>query len=638
MSTRFDPVWIWAEFDYADAYVDFADSFDYKSGRVSMKISADSQYAVYLNGELCAQGQYPDFPHYKVYDEIELTKWCKEGKNNISFVVWYIGGSGNFSYYPGRAALAYELTCEGEIIARSGEDTLSRYSRTYAQNKCKIITGQLGYSFDYDATKYDGWMTGELNGFQKSCIVEQDLPMFIRPCLIPERLPAVVGKECIRISDTDIVYDLGKEYVGLFSIKVKAPTAQKLLISYGEHVKDGCVRQCINGRDFSVEYTAPEGQSEYVSPFRRLAGRYLEVHSETPLDGIEVGLVPTVYPLKDMPTPALTDKQQKIYEMCAETLRLCMHEHYEDCPWREQGLYCMDSRNQMLCGYYAFGEHVFPRSNLRLISKDNRADDLLSICYPMNKDLLIPSFSLHYITECTEYVEHSGDKDFAEEIAPKCRSILSAFRNHKRDGVIPPFDADCYWNFYEWTDAVGNGSVSKDIPDIFLNTLYSIALQNFAKITPDKGEAAALLREAEEMNAAILDTFSVEGTVALSCRPHGDEGFSELGNSLAILCGAVKGEDAVKLAEMIADRGNNGMVYVSLSMMCFKYDALLKVDREKYADYVIEDIERVYTPMIDFGSTTVWECEEGPDAFLLAGSLCHGWSAMPIYYYHKLLN
>ena len=638
MSIWNKPVWIWAnESPAPDEYAEFADSFDYEGGKVSIKISADSQYAVYLNGVLCAQGQYPDFPHYKVYDEIDLTEWCNKGKNTLSFVVWYIGKS-NFSYCPGKAALAYEVSCEGEIVAKSGEDTLARLSRTYAQHKLKILTGQLGYSFDYDATAYDGWMTGIMYGFGKSYIVEQDLPMFIRPCLIPERLPVVIGKECIRISDTDIVYDLGKEYVGLFSIKVNAPRAQKLLVAYGEHIKDGCVRQCINGRDFSVEYTAPEGESEYVSPFRRLAGRYLEVHSETPLDDIEVGLVPTVYPLKDMPKPALTDKQQVIYEMCVETLRLCMHEHYEDCPWREQGLYCMDSRNQMLCGYYAFDEKVFPKSNLRLISKDRQESNLLSICYPMQTDHLIPSFSLHYITECAEYVEHSGDSDFAAEVAPKCRSILSAFRERKVNGVIPPFDKDPQWNFYEWTDAVSNGSVSKDIPDVLGNTLYSLALQNFAKFTPDTDEAKALLLEAEEMNVAILDTFSVPGTVALSCRPHGDEGFTELGNSLAILCGAVKGEDAVKLAEMIADRGNNGMTYISLSMMCFKYDALLKVGGEKYKDYILEDIERVYTPMIEFGSTTVWECEGGPDSFALAGSLCHGWSAMPVYYYHKLLK
>lgn len=40
----------------------------------------------------------------------------------------------------------------------------------------------------------------------------------------------------------------------------------------------------------------------------------------------------------------------------------------------------------------------------------------------------------------------------------------------------------------------------------------------------------------------------------------------------------------------------------------------------------------------DKNSTTAWETIEGGEAFENAGSLCHGWSAVPIYYYHKLLK
>jgi hypothetical protein len=42
--------------------------------------------------------------------------------------------------------------------------------------------------------------------------------------------------------------------------------------------------------------------------------------------------------------------------------------------------------------------------------------------------------------------------------------------------------------------------------------------------------------------------------------------------------------------------------------------------------------------MLDTGTTTFWETMGGWKTFENAGSLCHGWSAMPIYYYHKLLK
>ena len=74
----------------------------------------------------------------------------------------------------------------------------------------------------------------------------------------------------------------------------------------------------------------------------------------------------------------------------------------------------------------------------------------------------------------------------------------------------------------------------------------------------------------------------------------------------------------------------------TLSMLCFKYDALLKVDKARYTSEILSDIDERWGKMLDAGATTFWETEEGASAFGGAGSLCHGWSALPIYYYHLL--
>lgn len=74
----------------------------------------------------------------------------------------------------------------------------------------------------------------------------------------------------------------------------------------------------------------------------------------------------------------------------------------------------------------------------------------------------------------------------------------------------------------------------------------------------------------------------------------------------------------------------------TLSMRVFKYDALLKTDCGQYARTVLDEIRRDYSKMLDAGSTTVWETMEGAAAFSEAGSLCHGWSAMPAYYFRRL--
>jgi len=41
--------------------------------------------------------------------------------------------------------------------------------------------------------------------------------------------------------------------------------------------------------------------------------------------------------------------------------------------------------------------------------------------------------------------------------------------------------------------------------------------------------------------------------------------------------------------------------------------------------------------MLYAGATSFWETEMGEADFSGAGSLCHGWSAAPVYYY-KLLS
>ena len=67
--------WIWCESEgQADEYGEFYSSFNYDGEKnVKLKISADSNYAVYINGKFEVFGQYADFPYDKIYDGHWLT-------------------------------------------------------------------------------------------------------------------------------------------------------------------------------------------------------------------------------------------------------------------------------------------------------------------------------------------------------------------------------------------------------------------------------------------------------------------------------------------------------------------------------------------------------------------------------------
>ena len=174
--------WIWhTEEPKPDEYGEFYTAFSYRGGALRLHISADSNYAVYVNGNLAAFGQYADFPYDKVYDTVDITSHAKLGENHLAIIVWYYGITSTSVYYKGNAALLFSLEEDGKNITESGKKTLSRMSRTYENHKEKILTGQLGLSYAYNATREDDWMIGHGEDMHESVIVEQTLPFASAP-------------------------------------------------------------------------------------------------------------------------------------------------------------------------------------------------------------------------------------------------------------------------------------------------------------------------------------------------------------------------------------------------------------------------------------------------------------------------
>jgi hypothetical protein len=158
-----------------------------------------------------------------------------------------------------------------------------------------------------------------------------------------------------------------------------------------------------------------------------------------------------------------------------------------------------------------------------------------------------------------------------------------------------------------------------------------MALDNFAYICRAINEEFPFGDRAERLRIAAREKFGTgTGVYAMT---DGEETATVLGNSLAILSGIAEDGERVGIAQAIA---NGGLPEPSLSMKIFEYDALLLTDREKYAPFCLAEVKKNYGAMVDEGSTTVWETAKGEADFDNAGSLCHGWSAIPVYIYHKL--
>ena len=627
--------WIWVEkVSIPDTYGEVYDEFIWEKGDVDCRLSCDGDYTLYINGQYVTSNQYGDYEWYKSYDSIDITPYLKKGKNSIAVLVWHFGTDSQ-RYIKAQAGLIFELQSNGEVVLASGEHTQARYSKACKQGAKKLVTRQLGFSFAYDATQEDDWkITGK--GLQSAVLVDKNYSFIKRPIQKLKLLECVHGR-VVLVKDNHYIIDLGKETVGLVSLSFVSPTVQKIVVAWGEDLQDGHVRQKIEHRDFSFDYVAKAGKNEYVNYMLRLGCRYLEIHTEAPIGIESIGLIPQVYPVKEKQVKLDNALDQKIYDACVNTLKLCMMEHYVDTPWREQCLYVYDSRNQALCGYKAFegGNTEYVRANLKLISQDRREDGLLAICYPCGMDLTIPSFSLYYFLQVNEYLKHTGDTSLAEEVYDKLISVLNVFINDRKDGLLLKFEGENHWNFYDWSpylDGALHGTEDA-IPDLMINLLFILALQNLREIDAKLGKEFVYdaLLEGSKTCAKRAFYNRKTGLYAMSI---GGNDYTVLGNSLAILTGLTTKDESEHICGKIA---NGEISDCSLSMKCFKYDALLATDKEKYQEWVLNEIRREYGKMIEQGNT-VWETIEGASAFDNAGSLCHGWSAIPIYYYTKLKN
>ena len=84
--------WIWTVAPgVRNNYAEFVANFNVENNKnVKLRVACDSIYAAYINGEVVGFSRCADFPHYKVYDEIDISKYCKE-ENTLSLIVWYTG-------------------------------------------------------------------------------------------------------------------------------------------------------------------------------------------------------------------------------------------------------------------------------------------------------------------------------------------------------------------------------------------------------------------------------------------------------------------------------------------------------------------------------------------------------------------
>ena len=298
------------------------------------------------------------------------------------------------------------------------------------------------------------------------------------------------------------VFDFGRVVFGRVGLELVGPAGAIVDYAYGEQLEpDGRVRMNAGIRGYdnvrqAHRYVLREGIQSWEQ-FEPAGFRYLQVTFRQCLRPLRLQAVhvnSTGYPVAARGRFACSDELlNRIWQIGADTLRLCMHDAYVDCPTREQRQWVGDAYVEMLVNYAAFGDAPLAARLLRQTAETQQANGLtmpaVASDFAAGDSFNIPDFCLYWILGIARYVEYTGDTTIAAELQPAVVKAIAWFERHlDEDGLLADVP---HWVFVDWADLDKRGQVTA------LNAQFVAALRAAA----DLAQIAGCQRQATRLEA-----------------------------------------------------------------------------------------------------------------------------------------
>lgn len=486
--------------------------------------------------------------------------------------------------------------------------------------------------------------------------------------------------------DVHLLIDFGRETIGYLEIDLDAPEGSIVDANCFEGIDDGGIFWMRNLRN-SFRYICREGRQVFTSHERR-GFRYVSFtfrDFSRPVRIRHISHRKATYPVEARGAFHCSDETlNKIWEVGAYTVQLCMLDTYVDCPGYEQVYWVGDARNSALVNGVAFGAYELTDRCVRLTGQ-SLAPDLKMVIPPHIQAARthittshvvsgwfdeIPMWTFLWVWMAWEQYMNVGDRaalaDYyvdVKECLRRCEGFLT-----ERDLL----DIPDVWNLVDWAaqdlerdgEVISNTVLMAQALDCAAQMAHALDLPAEAS---DYRALATRLREAvnrhgwSDQYQGYVDTVRDEVAYAryqALCAQRGvapeswqtfqqKTRISEPTNTLVMRCNAVPPERhaavrrfvlAAKAGEFVgsspdhAARGKTEAV-VPVGSPWFLFFTLETLIREGLTDDALTIMREQWNRMLEKGATTFWETFPG---FIGAGhwsrSLCHGWSAAPAYF------
>ena len=439
--------------------------------------------------------------------------------------------------------------------------------------------------------------------------------------------------------DIELLFDLGEQNCGYWDFALEATAGTIVDIFAVEYITTEGKIQHTNDNRNGMRYVCHDGYNTYTS-LKRRSGRYLFVTLRCMTGTIRFNylrLIESTYPVEYRGDFYCSDfRLNRIWEISARTMKLCMEDTFTDCPLYEQTLWVGDARNEALFAFPVFGAWDLARRCIRLAGISLEKYPITGCQVPSGWDCLLPAWSFMWGLSVWDYYFETADVDFLREAWPWVEKNLDGAQQYV-DPSTGLFRMAA-WNLFDWSKTDSRHET------LLFNTMFMIGAIDAAircatvlqqtefitrYISVRRKLSAAVNRCWQEDRQAFPDRINADGTPGNDIAVHT--------SMLSILYDIIdaKHVDAAKFNTLSP---HPDMIAVSSPFASlYYYETLEKLGEESE---IMDAIRRDYQPMLDLGATTVWETYIGALSWfgdVPTRSHCHGWSAAPLLFFGRII-
>ncbi len=654
--------------------------------RAVCRVTADSRYILYVNGRAVCRGPQKGDDKVWFYDQLDLAPYLTEGINVLAAMVLHYPQTvegGNRSVWrmqhPAFAAAGQIEWEDGSLDWQTDESwqaapakdirmhgSCPDTSRLVIQEEARGDASLQGWQLPgYDAA---GWQSAAV--YPKGAFLPTVSPAFQRkrniPFLFEEKRPLHVfravqgdaaGWAALLEKNTPLTLPAHSEAVvelaagrlmtAYLTLRVQGGRGSVIQWMPAEGYVQPHDGGAIKGDRLDWQHGVLTGPTdryevggfgaadapECYEPFWFRALRFLQVRVRVgaePLIIASLGCRETGYPLEVRTRVETSDRSLgDIWQISENTLRACMHETYEDCPFYEQLQYLMDTRSEILYTYASAADDRLARQAIDSFARSQRADGLLNACYPAYKPNVIPGFSIYYILMLHDHMMYFGDKDLVERYFPVTERILQFYEDLREpDGLVGRLPGaggfgGGYWCFVDWAKGwpVGVPPAAACGPAAIDSLMYCLGLGAVAELAEFVGrqdQAAVCRSRAKALRCAVRSRCA--GRDGLLQDGPGLEQYSQHMQVFGVLTGTLTGQEARAALEQTLDDPDIPQCTVAMGFYLFR---ALEQCGLYHRTFRLWDKWR---RMLDNHLTT---CVESDGSY--TRSDCHGWGALALY-------